>query len=183
VTYKKKAIFLDRDATLIEDGPFLSDPAKIRFLPGTIDGLKSFKELGFLLILITNQSGIGRGYFSEDKLTEIHRLLQHQLGKHTIALDAIYYCPHTPDDKCTCRKPEPGLFLKAVSEHAIDPLVSYSIGDKVEDAIAGKTVGCKTILLTKIFSNSMVSVDHVADDFGSAVGWIKKDLVQKDGEG
>lgn len=165
---------MDRDGTLIEDGPFLSNPDGIRFLDGTFDALKQLQGHGFLLVLITNQSGVGRGYFSEKTLEEIHLRLKLLLKEQRIALDAIYYCPHGPEVECMCRKPNSGMFRKAIRDLSIDPLKSYAIGDKQEDALAAKQVGCKAILL-RIGSSPVNSpFDFLAPNLSLAVDWILK---------
>lgn len=168
----KKAVFLDRDGTLIEDGPYLSDPGQIRFLDGAVDALKRLKQHGFLLVLITNQSGVGRGHFSEETLRAIHARLQSSLKKEGVALDAIYYCPHSPDAGCKCRKPKPLLFQTAIRDFSINPLASYAVGDKEEDAIAAKQVGCKTILAGCDASRGAARVDFLCKDLAATADWI-----------
>lgn len=169
----KKAVFLDRDGTLVEEGPYLSHPDDLRIPEGVVDALRLLKDDGFMLVLITNQSGIGRGFLNEETLYRIHEKLQRTLRVHEVPMDAIYYCPHLPSVACRCRKPEAGLFLKAIQEHAIDPYASFSIGDQRRDAEAAKKVGCTTILIGPDHVPGEV-VDYQADDFSSAVRWILK---------
>lgn len=175
----RKAVFFDRDGTLIEDGPFLSDPGKVRFLNGVIDALKIFKRQGFLLIMVTNQSGIGRGYFSEETVHLIHARMEEILNEHGVVLDALYYCPHSPDAHCSCRKPESGLFLQAIQEQLVDPFLSYSVGDKVEDAVAAKKTGCTTVLVREDQAFTDPAVDFLADNLLTAAAWILEDLKAK----
>lgn len=172
----RRAVFLDRDGTLIQDGPFLSDPNGIKFLDGVPAGLRRLKQNGFLLILITNQSGIGRGYFTEEVLQAIHARLESRLEGEGASLDAIYYCPHSPENGCGCRKPSPELFLRAIRDFGIDPAQSYVVGDKPEDADAAKRAGCTSVL---IGNREGTPADYGAPDFDRAVGWILEDSQRK----
>jgi D,D-heptose 1,7-bisphosphate phosphatase len=149
-----KAVFIDRDGTLIKDVPYNADAALIEFLPHAIEALGALKRNNFLLILISNQSGIARGFFTVDELKEMHWVIQQTLLNFNVWLDAIYYCPHHPDGQikeygieCECRKPKPGLILKAANEHNIDLSNSWMAGDILNDVEAGNIAGCKTILL------------------------------------
>ena len=149
-----KAVFIDRDGTLIKDIPYNAEPAFIQFLPQAIETLVKLKKNNFLLILVSNQSGVARGFFTIDDVEKMHGAIQQQLSQHNIQFDAMYYCPHHPDGKiqkykieCDCRKPKPGLILQATSEHGIDLSNSWMIGDILNDVEAGNAAGCKTILL------------------------------------
>jgi D,D-heptose 1,7-bisphosphate phosphatase len=149
-----KAVFIDRDGTLIKNIPYNANPALIEFEAAAIETLRALKKNNFLLILISNQSGIARGFFTADELEEMHRALQHVLLQFNVQLDAVYYCPHHPEGKikiystdCNCRKPKPGLILQAAKEHDIDVSNSWMVGDILNDVEAGNTAGCKTILL------------------------------------
>jgi D-glycero-D-manno-heptose 1,7-bisphosphate phosphatase len=147
----RPAIFLDRDDTLIEDVPYLSDPAALRFLPGAVDALVRLRRAGFARVLATNQSGIGRGLFTEDQLKEIHDELELRLAARGASLDAIYYCPTAPDDgagpQCPDRKPAPGMLLRAAADLGLDLGASWMVGDKMSDVLAGLNAGCRSILL------------------------------------
>jgi len=149
-----KAVFIDRDGTLIKDVPYNANTALIQFLPNAIESLTALKENNFLLILISNQSGIAKGLFTIDELEEMHQAIQKTLLNFNVWLDEIYYCPHHPEGKikqysieCDCRKPKPGLILQAAKEYDIDLSGSWMIGDILNDVEAGNTAGCKTILL------------------------------------
>jgi D,D-heptose 1,7-bisphosphate phosphatase len=149
-----KAVFIDRDGTLIKDIPYNAEPAFIQFLPQAIEALVKLKKNNFLLILVSNQSGVARGFFTIDDVEKMHGAIQQQLSQHNIQFDAMYYCPHHPDGKiqkykieCDCRKPKPGLILQATSEHGIDLSNSWMIGDILNDVEAGNAAGCKAILL------------------------------------
>lgn len=149
-----KAVFIDRDGTLIRDVPYNANPALIEFLPDAIETLSVLKKNKFLLILISNQSGVARGFFSVEQLEEMHDVIQQTLSNFNVKLNAIYYCPHHPEGKikeyaieCKCRKPKPGLILKAATKYNIDLNNSWMVGDILNDVEAGNAAGCKTILL------------------------------------
>ena len=132
---KNKAVFVDRDGTINVDVHYLGDPDDFEMYPGVGEGVKRLQEKGFKIIVITNQSGIARGYFTEKQLLNIHEIMKKEFQKFNVILDGIYYCPHHPDDNCNCRKPNTGLFEKAIKEHNIDVKKSYMIGDKILDIV------------------------------------------------
>lgn len=149
-----KAVFIDRDGTLIKDVPYNANPALIEFLPDAIETLSALKKNKFLLILISNQSGVARGFFSVEQLEKMHDVIQQTLSNFNVKLDAIYYCPHHPEGKikeytieCECSKPKPGLIFKAAAAYNIDLNNSWMVGDILNDVEAGNAAGCKTILL------------------------------------
>ncbi|KAB8316061.1 HAD family hydrolase [Tolypothrix campylonemoides VB511288] len=149
-----RAVFLDKDGTLIEDVPYNVDPQQIKLASGAIEGLLSLQEAGYKLIVITNQSGVARGYFPESALVGVEERLCQLLAAEGIYLAGFYYCPHHPDGVvrefalvCDCRKPAPGLLLRAAGEHNIDLRSSWFIGDILNDVEAGHCAGCKTVLL------------------------------------
>jgi len=151
---RSKAIFLDRDGTINVDHDYVYKTDKYELIPNAIKGLKKFQKNGFKLIIITSQSGIGRGYYSENDMEKFNDHLLEDLKKNGIKIEEIYYCPHHPESKiekykkhCDCRKPGPVLFEKAKKEHNIDMENSYVIGDKTSDILAGNKVGLKTILV------------------------------------
>ena len=148
---RRPAVFLDRDGTLIEDLPYLSDPVGIRLLPGAAEALVRLRQAGFARVLVTNQSGIGRGLFTEDRLREIHAELESQLAARSASLDGIYYCPAAPVEgagaDCPDRKPAPGMLLRGADELGIDLGASWMVGDKMSDVLAGLNAGCRSILL------------------------------------
>lgn len=145
---KNAAVFLDRDGTIARDVPYCSRPEDFALLPGAGKAIKLLNDAGFKVIVITNQSGVSRKYFSEEILVKIHRKMMNDLAGFGARIDAIYYCPHHPDDDCDCRKPKPGLILKAAQEHNIDLVASYIVGDKPQDIEAGIAAGCQTVLLS-----------------------------------
>ncbi len=146
------AVFIDRDGTLIEDADYLSSPEEIRILPGAIPGLRKLHQAGYLLVIVTNQSGIARGLLSEDDLALIHEHLINQVETLGGTIDAIYYCPHHPTEgdppyrqECDCRKPQPGLLYRARDELGLDLSASYLIGDAWRDVEASLAAGVPPI--------------------------------------
>jgi D-glycero-D-manno-heptose 1,7-bisphosphate phosphatase len=171
----KPAIFLDRDGTLIEERHYLSEPSQVALFPGTVEALRQLARAGYALIIVTNQSGIGRGLFTEDQLRDVHRHLAETLAAAGIRLDGIYHCPHAPAEPCDCRKPEPGLVHRACAELDLDPSQSFVIGDKPADVALGVRVGARPILvLTGYGETSMhdpvvaASSAHIARDLAAA---------------
>lgn len=140
-----KAVFLDRDGTLIYDYGYLSDPAKVRPYACARVALTLLQKAGYRFFIVSNQSGIGRGYFSEDKAHAVNRRLCQLL--RPISFDEIVFCPHAPEDKCTCRKPRPEMGLKLIKKHHIDTARSFMIGDKKSDVNFGHAIGCQSILV------------------------------------
>jgi histidinol-phosphate phosphatase family protein len=137
-----RAVFIDRDGTIARDVPYCSRPEDFELLPGAAEGIRTLNQHGFKVIVVTNQSGIARGYFTEEMLTQIHQKMLRELAKHGAHIDAIYYCPHHPDDGCDCRKPRPKLVLQAAEELNIDLSQSYIIGDSEMDIELAKQAGC-----------------------------------------
>lgn len=140
----RRAIFLDRDGTLIEEGEYISDPARVRLLPGVPDALKRFRSAGFLLVVVTNQSGIARGLLSEEQYRAVADRLDFILNGHGAPLDATYYCPCHPDmsdGSCECRKPGTGMYERAQADLSIDLADSVFVGDKLSDVQACHTLG------------------------------------------
>ena len=137
-----KAVFIDRDGTLIKDKVETVRPGDLEFLPGA-DSLALLKNAGFLLIVITNQSGIGKGHYSEEQMHIFNSFMQKRAQEIGADIDAVYFCPHTKEDGCACRKPAPGMLLKAASDLDIDLAESFLIGDQNSDAWAGINAGVK----------------------------------------
>ena len=144
----KRAVFLDRDGTIIHDPGYLSDPAQIVFYEGVQKKLRLLQERGFLICIITNQSGIGRGYFSEEQLIVIHKVLCKQMLDAGVNVDAIEYCPHAPEEECACRKPNIEMVMRLVKKYNIDCKKSFFVGDKMSDVLTGLNSGCKSILIS-----------------------------------
>lgn len=143
----KRAIFLDRDGTLNFDSGYLHRIEDWRWLPGAIEGLQAFHKAGFLLVVTTNQSGIGRGYYTQSELTRLEQWVNAQLLPYGCPIDAWFHCPHLPESGCQCRKPAPGMILDAASRMNIDTSLSWMLGDKGIDVEAGLRAGCRTGLI------------------------------------
>ncbi len=149
-----KAVFLDKDGTLVDDVPYNVDPDLIRLSDGALDGLRLLQEREYLLFVVTNQSGVARGYFEEQALTAVEKRLQELLSVAGIRLTGFYYCPHHPHGsipqyavECSCRKPQPGMLQKASLEHRINLASSWLVGDILNDVEAGNRAGCRTVLI------------------------------------
>ncbi|MBA3066850.1 tetraacyldisaccharide 4'-kinase [bacterium] len=158
---KNKAVILDRDGTLNEDSGYTCEIKDLKFLPGTIPALKKLADNGFLLIIVSNQSGIGRGYFSRRKADKFNASLVTALAEKGIKISGVYICPHTPEDNCACRKPGSLLFEKAVSDFGIDVSRSFCIGDMERDIISGNRLKIKGILLGQDFKNLSDAADYI----------------------
>ena len=174
VRAKIPAVFLDRDGTLMLDVDYCGNPAEVRVFEGASKVMRSLKESGYKLIVITNQSGIGRGYFNEDQYRAVEAEVSRQLG--TGLIDTTYYCPHLPADHCKCRKPSPEMVVRAADDHELDLARSFLIGDKQSDMECGRAAGVKTILMKTGYGKQTNPklADYVADDLGHAADLILK---------
>jgi D-glycero-D-manno-heptose 1,7-bisphosphate phosphatase len=168
------AVFIDRDGTLMRDVDYCGDPNEVAIYDGVSAALHRLKAGGYKVIVITNQSGIGRGYFDEKAYRAVEAELERQIGAGLI--DATYFCPHSPEQACQCRKPEPGMVIQAAREHAIDLSRSYFIGDKESDVKCGRRAGTKTILVQTGYGDDadQNAADAVVADLPAAVGAILK---------
>ena len=144
-----KAIFLDRDGTINVDFGYVYKTQELELLPGVAEALRIFQELGYLLIVITNQSGIGRGYFTLEDAEQFNRALAQELEKHGVILNDFYTCPHAPEEHCECRKPSPFMVTEAMKKYDIDPSQSYMFGDKKSDTECGERSGVKSFRVTE----------------------------------
>jgi len=177
-----KCVFLDRDGTIIVEKHYLSDAGQVELLPGVIEGLAAIKEMGFLLAVVTNQSGIARGFFSRKDLLRVNDRIDLLLGAQGIKIQKYYSCPHHPNDNCACRKPAPGLIRQASRELDIDLISSFMIGDKLCDLELARNSGVRSILVrtgygmeleNKISSMTLVKpYDYVANDLLDAADFI-----------
>jgi D-glycero-D-manno-heptose 1,7-bisphosphate phosphatase len=148
------AVFLDKDGTLIEDVPYNVDPSFIRLMPGAHEGLAKLQEAGYRLVVVTNQSGVARGYFTEREIEAVGAYLARTLAVSGVTLTGFYFCPHLADGcvegysfACGCRKPEIGLILEAARRHDLDLPRSWFVGDIASDIEAGRRAGCRTVLV------------------------------------
>ena len=169
---KKPAVFLDRDGTLIHDRPghYLADPAKLRFYVHAFEALRLLSRLGYRLIVVTNQSGIARGYLTLRTAAAINRRLQKALARKGVGLDGIYFCPHGPGEGCGCRKPAPGLIKEAAGRHNIDLARSYVIGDKLGDMRLAAALKLRGVF---------VKTGHGRSQLEKYPGPLKKQVVKK----
>jgi D,D-heptose 1,7-bisphosphate phosphatase len=182
------AIFLDRDGTLNEDPGYISDPDKVVLFPDTGEALSLLKKYGFLLIIISNQSGIARGKITNKEVDAVNSRINSLLSEYKVKVDAFYYCPAHPDynnaEECDCRKPSPKLVFEAVKEFDIDLEKSYFIGDAVSDIQCGKNAGIKTILVRTGKGEESFSIlqkennfpTFVADNLLNACNFILADI-------
>ena len=148
MTKQLQALFLDRDGTLIHDKHYLADPAGVELLPGVGEALHSCVERGMRLFVVSNQSGVGRGFFSEDAVQSCNARLAELLVPHGVSFAAVYFCPHAPEAACDCRKPGIGMWLRARAEFDLDPATCGMIGDKPEDMAFGAEAGLALRVLT-----------------------------------
>jgi D-glycero-D-manno-heptose 1,7-bisphosphate phosphatase len=174
----RPAVFLDRDGVLIVEKDFLNSTEDIEFYPETIESLRSIKSQ-YLKIVISNQSGVARGYFSSKDVEKLNSHLSELLADNGISIDAWYFCPHGPDDGCSCRKPAPGMILEAADKLDIDLSKSWIIGDKSSDIEAGMTSGVKTILVKSGYAGAEpgsrdIKPDFTAADIREAVDYINR---------
>jgi len=179
LSMKKRYVLLDRDGTLIEEREYLSDPKGVQLIPGVLEGLRQLQMLGFGLIIITNQSGVGRGYFTLKQMDEVNAELRNQLLSGGVTIDGIYCCPHAPEEDCLCRKPKTGLIKIATHEFDFDPTKSIVIGDKEADIKFGVAIGLVSILVLTGHGNSELNrmtdkPEHVVADLTEAVNLISE---------
>ena len=189
----ERAVFLDRDGTIIELVEYVYDRSQVKFIPRASEAIRLLNESGFKVIIITNQPGVARGRFTEETLREINEYIQELLAKEGAHIDKVYYCPHHAEGvieeyakECDCRKPKPGMIERAVHELGIDLKGSFVIGDRTMDVEAGNRAGCKTILLAdKDALNNENEIDLIADyvapDLYEAVEWLME-FSRKQGE-
>lgn len=165
----KKAVFLDRDGTLNEDPGYLNDPSQLRLLPEVGEALSVLKEHGFVLVVVSNQSGVARGLIDKSALPKIHKKMNELLDPWSVKVDRFELCLHRPEDECDCRKPKPKLILDAARELGVDVSQSYMIGDKVSDIVAGQAAGCKGALLV-LTGNGRVALAQLEENEPSFIG-------------
>ena len=189
----KRAVFLDRDGTLIREVAYLSRLEEIEILEQASSAVTRINQAGVLAVVVTNQSGVARGLLSEERLQEIHRSIDRSFVQRGARLDAFYYCPHHPDrgsnhyrQRCGCRKPQPGLLLEAARELEIDLQASCMVGDRLVDVRAGRSAGCTSVLVKTglgmqelaryqgLQDRSNTRPDFVAADLLEAVQWMEE---------
>jgi D-glycero-D-manno-heptose 1,7-bisphosphate phosphatase len=184
---RRQFVVLDRDGTIIVERHYLSDPRQIEFLPGAVQGLRQMLAMGLGLVVVTNQSAVGRGFFDQAHLDSIHRRLCELLEIEGIHLEGIYSCPHTPEEDCSCRKPKPGLIERAASDLDFDLHASFVIGDKPADIEMGRQVRATTFLVctgygADFVGDPAVSPDYLADDLSEVAQTIQRLLAVSDAQ-
>jgi D-glycero-D-manno-heptose 1,7-bisphosphate phosphatase len=175
---------LDRDGTIIAERHYLATPDGVALLPGAVEGLRRLAELGLGLAVVTNQSGLSRGYFDRTTLDAIHDRLRDLLGEGGVTLDGIYVCPHTEKHGCDCRKPRPGLVRQAAADLGFDPADAFVLGDKACDVDLGRAVGATTFLLRTGYGDRMPAevrarANYVADGMLQAAEVIGSILMRR----
>ncbi len=168
------AVFVDKDGTLVDDLPYNADPERMRLARGAEEAVAAFAARGLRVIVVSNQPGVALGRFAEDDLARVKKKLEESLKR---SLDGFYYCPHAPDAGCRCRKPSPGLLLRAAREHGIDLARSWMVGDILDDVEAGRRAGCRTCLIdngneTEWQLTATRRPDRVAADLAEAASLI-----------
>jgi D-glycero-D-manno-heptose 1,7-bisphosphate phosphatase len=181
----RPAVFIDRDGTVSEEVGYLNHISRFRMLPAVPAAIRKLNDRGIPAILVTNQSGVGRGYFPESLVHAVHDALRAELAAAGAHLDAIYYCPHVSSDLCACRKPSPGMLERAAAEHALDLERSFVVGDRFGDIELGHRVGARSILVRTGYGEGeilyhlpkwKVRPDFIADDLAQATDWILEQL-------
>ena len=162
-------VLVDRDGTLIRDVPFLSDPDQVELLPGVAAGLAQLQAAGFRIAIVSNQQGIGLGYFGAPEFIAVNRRIFRELAPHRVRISRVYFCPHSFADDCDCRKPKPGMLLRAMRDFKVGPDRCFFIGDTPGDMEAGAAAGCATVFVGGV---SGVPCTYAAGDFTEAARWI-----------
>ena len=170
----RPAVFLDKDGTLVENVPYNVDPARIELEQGAAEAVAAFTSRGYRVIVVSNQPGVALGLFSQHDLNKVEEQLTLLLGR---TLDGFYCCTHAADEGCECRKPNPGLLMRAAREHGVDLGESWMVGDILDDVEAGRRAGCRTVLInngneTEWRLSRQRHPDHIARRLDQAAHWI-----------
>ena len=180
----RRFVLLDRDGTINVERDYLSHPDQLALYPGVGAALRRLRDLGFGIAVVTNQSGVARGYFDLATLSRIHDRLAELLAAEGVGVDGVYLCPHGPHDDCGCRKPLPGMVEQAAAEHGFDPKQAFLVGDKAVDVDMAHAVGAKGILVrtgwgSKAEAEAKCAPDAIVDDLPAAVAWIERHLASE----
>jgi D-glycero-D-manno-heptose 1,7-bisphosphate phosphatase len=172
MTEPRPAVFLDRDGTLMEEVGYCSNPADVRVFPGVAEALERLRARGFLLFIVTNQSGIGQGFFDRAAYEAVHAELCHRIAPARV--DGVYFSPDAPESESPRRKPEPGMVLEAAADHGVDLARSYFVGDRISDIECGRRAGTRTILVGTGYGRNQADCapDYRAPNLVDAVRWI-----------
>lgn len=185
---REVAVFVDRDGTICYDKHYLADPQGLELIPTVAEGIRALNTEGIPVVVVTNQSGIARGYFTEQRLAEIHETLSMALAAGGAWVDDIFYCPHMPDAGCPCRKPAPGMMLQARSRHGFDLAKSFVIGDRMMDVEMAHAVRATAVLVPEPgdqyhvadeISRSKDRPDIQVNSFSDAVAWVLERLRER----
>jgi len=186
----KRAVFLDRDGTVIEEVGYLNRLDRVAFFPWSVDAIRVLNEAGLLVVVVTNQAGVARGYFDEGLVRDTHALIDRRLAAGRARVDAYYYCPHHPQgiveslrQACECRKPKPGMIHQAAQDFDIDIPGSFVVGDRWLDVEMGRAAGTQAVLVRTGYGQNeerrpddQVTADYVADNLMDAASWILRTL-------
>jgi len=185
----KRAVFLDRDGTVIEEVGYLNRLDRVALFPWSVDAVRVLNEAGLLVVVVTNQAGVARGYFDETLVRETHALIDRRMSEGGARIDAYYYCPHHPDgvveplrQTCECRKPKPGMIRQAARDLGIDVPGSFVVGDRWLDVEMGRAAGATTVLVRTGYGleeeahQQGGAADMVADNLMDAAAWILRRL-------
>jgi D-glycero-D-manno-heptose 1,7-bisphosphate phosphatase len=170
---KSIAVFLDRDGTICKDVHYMRSPEQFELLPGAAEGIRRLNELGVKVIVATNQSGIARGYFTHETLQRIHERMIEELSRRGARIDGIYYCPHHPDEGCSCRKPKIGLLERAAADFNLDLRKCFVVGDRKLDLDTAKNAGCVGILVRGPETEEGLQAQYEVKDLLEAAELIK----------
>jgi D-glycero-D-manno-heptose 1,7-bisphosphate phosphatase len=177
----RPAVFLDRDGTIAEEVGYLNHASRFRVFPFAAEAIRRLNEAKYPAIVITNQSGVGRGYFPDSLIHTVHDLMTAQLAKEGAHIDALYYCPHKGDDACACRKPKPGMLERAAREHGLDLCRSFVVGDRYGDMQLAHRVGARAIMVRTGYGEGEIQwhsatwpapPDFIAENLADAADWI-----------
>ncbi|HEY8154721.1 MAG TPA: HAD family hydrolase [Myxococcota bacterium] len=176
--HPRRFVLLDRDGTLIVEKHYLAEPEQVELIAGAAEGLRRLAARGLGLAVLTNQSGIGRGFFDAARLAEIHERLVSRLREEGVALDGVFVCPHHPDQGCDCRKPRTGLALRAAAELGFEPSRAFVVGDQASDIGLGRALGAATLLVrtghgAETLARGEARPDHVVADLKEAAERIE----------
>jgi D-glycero-D-manno-heptose 1,7-bisphosphate phosphatase len=181
----RPAVFIDRDGTIAEEVGYLNHVSRFRMFPFVAGALRRLNEAGCPVIVVTNQSGVARGYFPESLVHEVHQRMMQQLSESGARVDAIYYCPHTPSENCNCRKPRTGMLERAAREHSLDLRRSFVVGDRYADVELARNAHARGILVRTGYGEGelawhavkwLTPPDFVAGDLAEATEWVLRQL-------
>jgi D-glycero-D-manno-heptose 1,7-bisphosphate phosphatase len=178
----RRFVLVDRDGTINEEVDYVLEPGQLRLIPGAAVALRELRELGLGIVVVTNQSPIGRGWLTPERLDAIHERLSELLAAEGASVDAYYACPHAPGEGCDCRKPATGLAVRAAAELGFDPTQAFVVGDHAGDVEMGRRIGARTILVRtghgpEELEEAAPFADHVVDDLAAAAAIIQHEVL------